>query len=62
MQLSKIHRAIKFRQEPWFKSYINSNINKRTEATQAGDKVGKDIYKLFCNDVFGKTMKKCSNA
>ena len=34
------------------------NINKRKEATtQAGDKVGKDLYKLFCNAVFGKTME-----
>ena len=57
MKLLKIHRAIKFRQAPWLKSYINLNINKRKEATQAGDKVGKDLYKLFCNAVFGKTME-----
>jgi hypothetical protein len=57
MKLTRIHRAIKFRQSAWLKSYIDLNIDKRKEATQAGDKVGKDLYKLFCNAVFGKTME-----
>ena len=57
MKLTKIHRVIKFKQTAWLKSYINLNISKRKKATQAGDKVGKDLYKLFCNAVFGKTME-----
>ena len=57
MKLSKIHRAIKFRQAPWLNPYMNLNINKRKEATQIGDKVGKDLYNLFCNAVFVLTME-----
>ena len=57
MKLTKIYRTIKFRQSAWLKTYIDLNINKRKEATKAGDKVGKDMYKLFCNAVFGKTME-----
>ena len=57
MKLTKIHRVIKFRQAPCVKSYINLNINKRKVATQGGDKVGKDLFKLMCNAVFGKSME-----
>ena len=37
------------------KSYIGLNIEKRKEAVRKGDKV--DLFKLFNNAVFGKTME-----
>ena len=39
------------------KSYIDLNIQKRKEAVINGDKVVKDLFKLFMNAVFGKTME-----
>ena len=56
-RLTKIHRVLKFNQAPWLKSYIDFSIVKRKAATQAGDKVGKDLYKLMCNAVFEKTCE-----
>ena len=32
LKLKKIHRGIKFREEPWMKSYIELNTRLRTEA------------------------------
>ena len=52
MRLTQIHRVLRFQQQPWLKSYIDLNIGKRKVATQAGDKVGKDLFKLMCNAVF----------
>ena len=57
IRLKNIHRVIKFKQHAWFKSYMDLNIAKRQEATRIEDKVGKDLYKLMCNAVFGKTME-----
>jgi hypothetical protein len=55
--LTKTHRAIKFTQRAWLKEYIDINVELRKEATRNNDKVGKDLYKLMCNAVFGKTME-----
>ena len=57
MKIKKIHRIIQFEQAAWMKPYIELNIQKRKEAVQKGDKVGKDLFKLFNNAVFGKTME-----
>ena len=57
MRIKKIHRIIQFEQSPWMKSYIDVNIEKRKEAVRNGDKVGKDLFKLLNNAVFGKTME-----
>ena len=37
--------------------YIDLNTEKRKEATVRNDKAGKDLFKLFTNAVFGKTME-----
>ena len=57
MEIKKIHRVISFEQSCWMKPYIDLNIEKRKEAVRNGDKVGKDLFKLFNNAVFGKTIE-----
>ena len=57
MVVTKVYRVIRFHQEPWLRTYIDTNINMRKQAVRDGDKVGKDLYKLMCNAVFGKTME-----
>ena len=39
------------------KRYIDLNTEKRKEATMRGDKAGNDLFKLFNNAVFGKSME-----
>ena len=46
-----------FEQSRWMKPYIDLNTEKRKGATVRGDKVSKDIFKLFNNAVFGKTVE-----
>ena len=54
MRVSKIHRAIKFRQEAWMAPYIEMNTKLRAKATSDFEK---DFFKLANNAVFGKTME-----
>ena len=61
IQIKKIHRVIEFEQDCWMKPYIDLNTELRREAVQNGDKVGKDLFKLFNNAVFGKTMENLRN-
>ena len=61
MKLSKVHRIIKFKQAAWLKSYIALNINKRKVATQAGDKVGKDLFKLMSMPCSARQWRTCGN-
>ena len=56
-KLTKIHRAIRFRQGAWLKSFMELNIEKRREAALNGDKARVGTTKLAMNAIFGKTME-----
>ena len=51
LQVTKIHRVIRFRQGAWLKSFMELNIEQRREADLNGDKarVGRYQYILFCS-------------
>ena len=50
MKLTKIHRALQFKQSDWMKRYIDFNTEKRKNAA-------KDFFKLMINSIYGKTIE-----
>ena len=52
--LTRVRRAIRFRQEAWIAPYISENTRLRQ---QAADDFERDYYKLLNNAFFGKTME-----
>ena len=58
LKIKKIHRGIKFREEPWMKE--------KTQKTRDSEQMEKnyfekDFFKLMNNSVFGKTMENIRN-
>ena len=54
MRLTKIHRILRFDQQPWMASFIKMNTELRKQATCDFEK---DLFKLMNNSFFGKTME-----
>ena len=54
LRVIKVHRILEFDEEPWLKPYIELNTSLRQKAT---DRFERDIFKLFSNALFGKTME-----
>ena len=52
--VKKIHRVLQFKQEPYLEDYIMFNTNMRTQTKLDYEK---DLFKLFNNAIFGKTME-----
>ncbi len=53
LRVTRIHRAIRFVQAPWLKSYIALNTEARREAKNAFEK---DFFKLQNNAVYGQSL------
>ncbi|KAF0146745.1 MAG: hypothetical protein FD187_3218 [bacterium] len=54
MRLTRVHAVLRFPQSAWMKAYIEKNSQLRKEADSEFEK---DLFKLFNNSVYGKTMQ-----
>ena len=54
LNITKIHRGIKFEESASLEEYINLNTKLRMEATQYGNNFEVDFFKVMNNSLFGK--------
>lgn len=54
LKLKAVKNILQFEQQPWIKTFIENNVEMRKNAKTDFDK---DLYKLMCNAVYGKTME-----
>lgn len=54
LEVTRIHRVLKFSQSRWLEPYITVNTEMRKKATSNFEK---DLFKLLNNSVYGKTME-----
>lgn len=56
--VTKIHRILQFTQYAWLKDYVDLNTKLRRAASSSFEK---DLFKLFNNSVYGKTIENLWN-
>ena len=61
VEITKIHRGIKFEENASLEEYINLNTKLSIDAKQCGNNFEVDFFKLMNNSVFGKTLENIRN-
>ncbi|KAF0093416.1 MAG: hypothetical protein FD144_5964, partial [Rhodospirillaceae bacterium] len=54
LRMTRVHAVLRFPQSAWMKTYIDKNSELRKNANSDFEK---DLFKLFNNSVYGKTMQ-----
>ena len=54
IEVTKLHKVLEFKQEPFLSDFIMFNTQKRTETKLDYEK---DLFKLLNNSIYGKTVE-----